>query len=619
MMRRFSTGTVLAWAACFVLVPTLSFGQGDTAATEKSLLEQVYQSRIALMQDSLFITRERLQAAEFLSGEVSKKVDQLRDSLGLASQTTRQWADSVARLLVLDDRQKSEMSQNMARLEALSDSLTRSYIREQGLSDFNDSLLVLLGQTQDFLSSAGRNEEAVNDSLLTLRSALQRLQTSMASNEEVLMTQMERLQTSMLSQGGLGLDSMLENRNLNFLNDLMAYKSERSGLTRFFRGGGDLLADFKQEALALYLAQSRQEGRAAEALVMLADQQVANRNRPRGALIYLKVLFMYPDGEAWTTARTNIVGLVERESEEGYLVYEVALVPDSMQVGQDPFFRMLHYLDHLRSLTSEVALRWFIEECASFMTLYPGVVQTDRVLFWLAQAYEELGEDHQASLTYQKLQTLYPVSSHLPLALLSQAEIVSNRLEMPETGIERYQAFIERYPNHTEAPRALLDQAILFEESLKDYHQAGSLYRRLADEYPGDPVAPLGLFRYGVLLREHLGSPSGATAVYEEILQAYGDDPDHGIPALENLARIAYRLEQFDGAIVYYLDIPERYPDAQEPCVTAILEAADIYQGKLKNLDAAIHTLHMILDDYPGYQGIKSVQKQVQKLQKKRG
>ena len=600
------------------LLPVLAFSQDDPASTEKSLLEQVYQSRIALMQDSLFITRERLQAAEFLNSDASRQLAQLTDSLTLSRQSTQLWADSVTSLRVLNDQQQTEISLSVDRLMSISDSLTQSYIREQGLSDLNDSLLVLLGQTQDFLGSAGRNESAVSDSLQILRAALRRLQTGMASNEASVATRMEELQSSMLSQGGLSLDTLLESRNLSYLSNLLDYKGPRAGITRFFGRGRDALAGFKQKELVLYLDQARQAGRADEALNLLAELLIANGSPAQGALAYLKVLFLYPGGAAWTDARTRIVGLVERESEEGLLLYDVALVPDSMKIGRGSFYRTLHYLEHLRSLTSDVALHWFLGECRAFMSLYPGASQTDKILFWMGQAYDRLQENHRASLTLQKLETLYPQSSHLPLALLNMAEISSQRLGLPEEGIQQYQTFLERYPKHAEAPRAMLAQAMLYEEELKDYHQAGALYRRLADDYPGDPVTPVGLFRYGGLLEDRLGSPSGATAIYEEILRFYGSDPDLGIPALEKLALLAQNLDQYDAAIVYYLDIPERYPESEESSVTAILEAADIYEDNLENLDAAIHTLHMIIDNYAEYGGIKSVQKQVQKLQKKR-
>ena len=606
------------WGVALALSPATAAAQDTLGTGETSLLEQVFQHRITLMEDSLFIIRERYQAAQFMTQDLTRQIGAARDTLAQSRTETRQWADSVASLIILSDQLKSESSQHLARVSTLSDSLARSYLREQALQDLNDSLHVILGQTQDFLASASQSEEAVSDSLGRLRDTLQQLQGQMTSNEQVMTTQLARLQSTMLSQEGLTLDSVLENRSLAYLESLLAYQISRRGLARYL-GGVDPLAGFKEAELALFLAQTRQKGRAAQVQAMLADQFVANGDPAGGALAYLKVLFLHPGSPVWTEARTKIVGLIERDSEEGRLLYEIALNPDSMRVGNDPFFRNLHYLDHLRSLTSVRGIHWFLAECREFLSLYPGVVQTDRLLFWMAQGYRSLGTFHEAILSYNKLQILYPHSSHLPEALLALAEISAEQLNNPDEGVRLYGSFLEGYPNHPEAPKALLAMAILLEVHLRDYHQAGNSYRSLADEYPDDPVAPLGLFRYAALLEGRLGSPVAALAVYEEILQGNGDDQDHGIPALTHLADLSLQLDQFDASVIYYLEIPRRYPGAEEQGVEAILKAAGVYQSKLKNLDAAIHTLHMILDDYPDYPGLRSVQRQVQKLQKKRG
>ncbi len=607
------------WGAALALSPLTVSAQDTLGSGQTSLLEQVYQHRITLMEDSLFIIRERHQAAEFMTQNLTRQLGVARDTLAQSRTETRQWADSVTSLIILNDQLESESSQHLARVSTLSDSLASSYIRERALQELNDSLLVLLGQTQEFLATASQSEEAVNDSLAQLRNTLQQLQGLMTSNEQFMSTQLQRLQSSMLSQEGLALDSLLENRSLAYLQSLMAYQVVRRGLARFLGAAVDPLADFKETELALFLIQTRQKGRAAQVQAMLADQFVANGDPARGALAYLKVLFLHQDSPGWTEARTKIVGLIDRDSEEGRLLYEIALNPDSMRVGNDPFFRNLHYLDHLRSLTSATGINWFLAECRNFLSLYPGVVQTDMLLSWMAEGYRALGAFHEAILSYNKLQILYPHSSHMPEALLALAEISAEQLNIPAEGVRLYGSFLEGYPNHWEAPKALLAMAILQEMRLRDYHQAGNNYRRLADEYPDDPVAPLGLFRYGALLEGRLGSPVAALSVYEEILQGHGDDQDHGIPALNQLADLSLKLDQFDAAVIYYLEIPRRYPGAEEQGVEAILKAAGVYQSKLKNIDAAIHTLHMILDDYPDYPGLRSVQRQVQKLQKKLG
>lgn len=607
------------WGAALVLAPIAVSAQETLGTGQTSLLEQVYQSRITLMEDSLFIIRERHQAAEFMTQNLTRQLGASRDTLAQSRAETRQWADSVASLIILNDQLKSESSQHLARVSTLSDSLARSYLREQALQALTDSLLVLFGQTQEFLITASQSEEAVSDSLAQLRNTLQRLQSQMTSNEQLMNTQLQSLQSTMLSEEGLALDSLLETRSLSYLESIMAYQISRRGLARFMRRAVDPLAGFKEAELALFLAQTRQKGRAGQVQAMLADQFVANGDPVRGALAYLKVLFLHMGSPDWTGARTKIVGLIDRDSEEGRLLYEIALNPDSMRVGNDPFFRNLHYLDHLRSLTSETGITWFLAECRNFLGLYPGVVQTDMLLFWMAQGYRSLGAFHEAILSYNKLQILYPHSGYLPETLLALAEISDEQLNNPAEGVRLYGSFLDGFPNHREAPKALLAMAILLEMQLRDYHQAGNSYRRLADEYPEAPVAPLGLFRYAALLEGRLGSPAAALEVYEEILQGHGDDQDHGIPALNHLADLKLQIDQFDAAVLNYLEIPRRYPEAEEQGVEAILKAAGVYQSKLKDLDAAIHTLHMILDNYPDYPGLRGVQRQVQKLQKKLG
>ena len=76
-------------------------------------------------------------------------------------------------------------------------------------------------------------------------------------------------------------------------------------------------------------------------------------------------------------------------------------------------------------------------------------------------------------------------------------------------------------------------------------------------------------------------------------------------------------MRQYDAAIVYHLEIYQRYPDAQEAVIEGNLGASDIYESRLKNIDATIHTLHLIEDNYPDYSGLRNVERRIEKLQKK--
>ena len=258
-------------------------------------------------------------------------------------------------------------------------------------------------------------------------------------------------------------------------------------------------------------------------------------------------------------------------------------------------------------------------ETHHFLSLYPDVFQADKLLFWVGQSYHGLKSYHRELLTYIKIRTLYPFSSYIPDVTFAIAEVTANDLRLHEAGAQKYADFRETFPNHAKTPAALFAEADLYQNKMKNYRQAGELYRLLGATYPESNLAPIGLFRYAVLLHYRLASPTEALLVYEEILDNYGHEPQDGIPALEGMALISKEKRQFDSAVVYYLDIHQRYPEMDERAVTAILEAADIYQSELDNLDAAIHTLHLVLDNYPDYPGIKSVQRRVQRLQKKRG
>ncbi|MFC1583323.1 tol-pal system YbgF family protein, partial [Candidatus Neomarinimicrobiota bacterium] len=339
----------------------------------------------------------------------------------------------------------------------------------------------------------------------------------------------------------------------------------------------------------------------------------------RGSLTFLKTLFLFPDTEAGLYAIGRLEELLESSSELGRLYYEVALIPDSMQVGEEWFYKYLNYLQHIRSLSNSVMREWFIDEADRFLLIYPGILQADKILVWVAQTYHALEQYHSEILTYMKIRELYQQSQFIPEITYSIAEVTAENLKDFQLGATRYERFYGVFPEHEKAPAARMAEATIYEEEIKDYQKTGELYRALADEYAEDALAPISLFRYADLLREELGSSPGALAVYNELLTGYSEDPASGIPALEGLASISLENRQYDAAVAFYLDIHQRYPEETDRAVAAILEAAKIYESNLKNIDATIHTLHIILDNYPEHSSVKSVQRQVQKLQKKKG
>lgn len=602
---------------------------GDTTAAieGESLLEEVYEDRISLLQDTLFLRQEQLEAANFTLHRLEQSLAGLTDTLGQVQAELHQAADSLSRLGILFDRATADNRLHIVQLSVLSDSLAGSFHREQelqsrhdSLTALSDSILVLLGQAHSDLLVADSLERAFTDTVATLKVMLQVLEGKLSANQEGLSGMYEELKNALMAVDEEAIDSTADARYLVHLQEMTDYTVKSRGLTRLFRGGGgEKLARYKLDEFRQYLGWSELQGHTPEALNLLADNYYAQDDKVRGALTYLKTVFLYSESEAGLHARGQLEERLGKDDEIGRLYYEVALNSDSMNVGDEYFYRYLHFLDYIRTLQHRDARRYFVAETQHFLALYPAVFQADQLHVWIAQNYHALGEFHTEILTYMKIRTLYPESEYLPQVTFTLAEVTTSNLELHGLGAQRYAEFLEEFPDHKQAPAALMAQAQLYETQLKRLKLAGDLYRHLADTYAADPLAPVALFSFAQLLRDKLASPAGALAVYEEILSTYGEDRSIGIPALEGLAAISKKTRQYDAAVAYYLDIFQRYPEANERAVAGILKAADIYQSDLKNLELTIHTLHIVLDNYPKYRGYKAVQKRVQKLQKKKG
>lgn len=590
-------------------------------SSEASLLEQVFEHRIELLQDSLFLARERIDAANFVSGQLENRIDTLTDSLQSARLQVNQLSDSLTRLLIEYDRLRAENEQNLGRLNALSDSIALSFEREGSLENLGDSLQIILARTQSHLALTSGSQRAYADTVRALRTVLDSVQKALMDSDERVAGMYDQLRMALTGPAETTIDSAVDAKLIAYLRLVGDYQLKSSGIAKLFQSrDADMeVYTFKLEQVNEYLDRVTLQGNTPEALNVLAETYVSQKDEVRGSLAFLKTLFLFPDSEAGLYAIGRLEELLESSSELGRLYHDVALNPDSIQVGEERFYMYLNYLQHIRSLSDRTIREWFIDEAHRFLMIYPGILEADKIFVWVAQAYHALEQYHSEILIYMKIRELYQQSRFIPEVTYAIAEVTADNLTDFQLGATGYERFYREFPEHEKAPAARLAEATIYEEEIKDYQKAGELYRSLADVYSEDALAPISLFRYADLLREKLGSSSGALAIYDELLTDYGDDPASGIPALEGLATISLANRQYDAAVAFYLDIYQRYPEVADRAVNAILEAAEIYESELKNIDATIHTLHIILDNYPEHPSAKSVQRQVQKLQKKKG
>ncbi len=612
------------WGSLLLLpgVGLVGQGQPDTSGSSgSSLLEQVYEQRIATLQDSLFLAQERVEATAFTIQQLVQSTDSLTDSLRVLRAWTGQQADSLSRLFIRYDRAAAESRQNRERLAALSDSIALSFRHEYELQALIDSLLIILARTQTHLAATTGKARIYADTTASLRNTLNRLREGITASEDRFTAMYDQMKRTAVGGIFTDVDSAIDAEQLRYLEALVNYRPETVGLRRRrkARRAAEELFAFRLFEITTYLDRMALRGRVPEALNLLAATYIDQKDPVRGTLSYLKTLFIYPDSEAAVRAKTELEIQLNPDSEIGHLFRQVALNPDSVDASEDLFLRYLNYLDHIRQLENLTARAWFIEQAQNFLTLYHGILQADKVLVWMAAAYHDQQQYHKELLTFLRIRSLHPYSRYLPQTAFATAEVMANNLADVEGAIDRYDRFAQEFPTDPRAPAALLAQAVIYQDQLRDYRQAGRLYRKLADSYPDDSLATVSLFRYADLLHNRLASTAGARAVYQEILSGYGQTAEAGIPALEGLATLSQAAKEYPKAADFYLKIFQRYPEAEEKSVAAILEAAGIYESRLKNIDLAIDTLHKVLDNYPDYPGTRSVQKRVQKLQKRRG
>ncbi|MCH7575757.1 MAG: tetratricopeptide repeat protein [Candidatus Marinimicrobia bacterium] len=613
-----------------------------------SALKESTALKLASSNDSLNTIGILYKSAASITRQQIIKLSSLRDSLARSTSAGREMEAHFDSLLALQETLVTQLGQAVDSIAAqvgamanlrgeiqhrdslltgVRDSLSTSVGREADLQARHDALTALKDSLAASLDQAGRElatadslEQALTTEINVLEVVFQDFENRLASGEEPLSGIYDQVKTAVIAVEQAAIDAELDTRYLAHLKDLVEYKGKSRGMGRLLAGGGrGVLTRYKMEEFHHYLSWAALRGRTPEALNLLAAEYYGQKDEVRGALTYLKTVFLYAETPAGEFATGRLDEAVKEGSEIARLYRDVALNPDSMKVVNKVVYRYYHYLGNIRRLQHVDARRYFLDEAYQFLSFYPDVYRVDLLHAWTADTYHALGEYHTEILTYLKTRSLFPDSKHRAQITFSLAEVTATDLKNHQLGAERYALFLEEFSEHALAPQALLAQARLYVSNLKQPAKAGELYRRLADSYAGHELAPVALLSYAELLQGKLKLPAEALTVYEELLSDYGDDQRVGVRALEGLAAVSQKSRQYEKAAGYYLELFKRFPGAADQVVAGLMEAADIYEAKLKNPGEALQSLQLVLSNYPQHKKIKAVQKRVQKLKKKSG
>ena len=606
--------TVLKLASANDSLATLGIlYKGATSSNRRQIIE------ISSIRDSLARSIIYGDDMRGQSDSLSTLKDALVHQLGQA-------VDSIATQVGLMEILQEKIQLKDSLLASVRDSLSAGvgrevslHARHDSLATVKDSLAASLDQAKMDLAAADSLEKALTAEINVIGLAFQGFESQLASGEADLSDIYDQVKTAAIAAGEESLNAELDAQYLAHLNDLIEYKGRSRRLGRVLARDSEEMHRYKLEEFNQYLSWAKLRGKTPEALNLLAALYYGQKDEVRGALTYLKTVFLYGETPAGEFAIGSLGERIKEGDEIARLLNEVALNPDSMKVVQKSVYRYFHYLNNIRRLQHADARRYFQNEANQFVSFYPDVYNVDLLHAWTAESYHALKEFDTEIMTYLKMRHVYPESAYRAQITFSLAEVTAINLNQHQLGADRYAIFLEEFAEHKLAPRALTLQAKLYESELKQPEKAAELYRSLADTYFDDELAPVALLSYAELLKGKLKVPAEAMAVYQEILAEYGDDPGAGLPALEGLAALSKKSRQYDVAVDFYLEIFTRFPNSAEQVAAGLVEAADIYEVNLKNLDEALQTLRLVINNYPKYKKIKAVQRKVQRLEKKIG
>ena len=198
----------------------------------------------------------------------------------------------------------------------------------------------------------------------------------------------------------------------------------------------------------------------------------------------------------------------------------------------------------------------------------------DEIYYYLALAYEAVGDDTSADICYAQIIDGYPNSGYIVSAWFGRAELADS---LGQSAAQIYQDFASTYPNSASAPEALW----LAAEELQDageWYDAALVYQTLRLTYPTDSGAPEALFQQGLCLYVD-GQYELARDVWAGLLDAQTSAEDR-VRTLTWLGKVYQQLGDAELAQLYWA-----HAVAEAPQDYYGLRAADLLNGASMFLD----------------------------------
>jgi TolA-binding protein len=360
--------------------------------------------------------------------------------------------------------------------------------------------------------------------------------------------------------------------------------------------------------------------KAAEAGYLLATIYEANGDKHEALVSHFKGLYLFPNSTKQAASTDAARKIINTEKSYTSKKEKLLAILDGQFSGDSAADRYFTFLAFLKYLDHSNLYKWTLNENKNFISRFPDDERIDKVLQWVADVQDKMGDHREAEASYLKLDYASPESPLLPEARYRRGAILYKELGENEKAVEVFSQLVSAFPDsELYAGSSLFMLGEIKQKKLKDYKGSIADYRKLVDTYPKNDLAVDAFFAMAELYEDKLATPTEAIKVYDEFVQKYPGD-ERGIKALEKAADIykSTKMQDYAKAAEYYAKIAELFP-TYEKAPDMLLRAGDLCEGKLKDPQKATLYYQMVVDKFPENRFAGEAKRRIGKLQAKAG
>lgn len=341
-----------------------------------------------------------------------------------------------------------------------------------------------------------------------------------------------------------------------------------------------------------------------------------NKDKINSFFSHMELIYLYPESKHISMAKDRIRRLLMKDGKFKPLKNQVENLLNPTYADSSIESAHFIFIRDMFDYNFEPITKKLVVACDRFLSIYPGSLEADAILFLKAELLTKDNGYREALAEYMKLTYLYTESPYITTSKLRMADLFTEHLDKHEDAVLTLEEFLVEFPDDPQAAFAQFRMAQIIEKNKKRYLDALNTYLAVAEKYPKSLEAVPALFEAARLYEDKFKEYEQAIRVYNQIVRDFTNDIKAPY-ALSEAGRIyEKRLKDYASAVNEYFKIFEKYPESKI-APNHLYLAAEIYEKKIKDFNQAITLYRKVVDNYPEEKLAEKASKRIEKLTKK--